>query len=58
MIDPIQVAEARAAGADAILVILSAVDDALATDMLVGCVCTWGHCNNGACLSAVCADFS
>lgn len=34
MVDTIQVAEARAAGADAILVILSAVDDALATELL------------------------
>ena len=33
MIDTIQVAEARAAGADAILVILSAVDDHLALDL-------------------------
>jgi len=33
MIDPIQVAEARAHGADAILVILSAVDDLLAKDL-------------------------
>ncbi|WP_018147192.1 indole-3-glycerol phosphate synthase TrpC [Henriciella marina] len=34
MIDPIQVAEARAGGADAILVILSAVDDAVANELL------------------------
>ncbi|MEM8615844.1 MAG: indole-3-glycerol phosphate synthase TrpC [Pseudomonadota bacterium] len=34
MIDPIQVIEARAHGADAILVILSAVDDALARDLI------------------------
>jgi indole-3-glycerol phosphate synthase len=34
MIDTIQVAEARSAGADAILVILSAVDDALASDLI------------------------
>lgn len=34
MIDDIQVAEARAFGADAILVILSAVDDALARDLI------------------------
>ncbi|RIJ26223.1 indole-3-glycerol phosphate synthase TrpC [Henriciella barbarensis] len=34
MIDPIQVAEARSAGADAILVILSAVDDGLAGELL------------------------
>lgn len=34
MIDTIQVAEARAAGADAILVILSAVDDHLAKDLI------------------------
>lgn len=34
MIDEIQVAEARAFGADAILVILSAVDDALARDLI------------------------
>ncbi|WP_084396102.1 indole-3-glycerol phosphate synthase TrpC [Henriciella aquimarina] len=33
MIDPIQVVEARAHGADAILVILSAVDDALAREL-------------------------
>ncbi|MEE2929534.1 MAG: indole-3-glycerol phosphate synthase TrpC [Pseudomonadota bacterium] len=33
MIDPIQVLEARAHGADAILVILSCTDDALATDL-------------------------
>ena len=34
MIDPIQVAEARAGGADAVLVILSAVDDVLAEELL------------------------
>lgn len=34
MIDPIQVAEARAHGADAILVILSCTDDALARDLV------------------------
>lgn len=34
MIDTIQVAEARAAGADAILVILSAVDDTCADDLI------------------------
>ncbi len=34
MIDPIQVIEARANGADAILVILSAVDDSLALDLI------------------------
>lgn len=34
MIDTIQVAEARAAGADAILVILSAVDDPCATELI------------------------
>ncbi len=33
MIDPIQVAEARAHGADAVLVILSCTDDALALDL-------------------------
>lgn len=33
MIDPIQVIEARAAGADAILIIMSAVDDALAAEL-------------------------
>ncbi len=33
MIDPIQVAEARAHGADAVLVILSCTDDALAMDL-------------------------
>jgi indole-3-glycerol phosphate synthase len=33
MIDPIQLIEARAHGADAILIILSAVDDALARDL-------------------------
>jgi indole-3-glycerol phosphate synthase len=33
MIDPIQVAEARAAGADAILIILACTDDALAQDL-------------------------
>jgi indole-3-glycerol phosphate synthase len=33
MIDPIQVLEARAAGADAILIIMGAMDDALATDL-------------------------
>ena len=33
MIDPIQVVEARAAGADAILIIMAAVDDALAAEL-------------------------
>jgi indole-3-glycerol phosphate synthase len=33
MVDPIQVVEARAAGADAILIILAAVDDALAEEL-------------------------
>jgi len=33
LIDPIQVAESRAHGADCILIILSAVDDAVATDL-------------------------
>jgi indole-3-glycerol phosphate synthase len=33
MIDPIQVVEARAAGADAILIIMAAVDDALTADL-------------------------
>ena len=33
MIDPIQIAEARAHGADAILIIMAAVDDALARDL-------------------------
>lgn len=33
MIDPIQVVEARGAGADAILIILAAADDALAADL-------------------------
>ena len=33
MVDPIQVVEARAAGADAILIILAAVDDALANEL-------------------------
>lgn len=33
MVDPIQIVEARAAGADAILIILGAVDDALARDL-------------------------
>ena len=33
MIDPIQVVEARAAGADAILIIMAAVDDALANEL-------------------------
>jgi indole-3-glycerol phosphate synthase len=33
MIDPIQVLEARAAGADAILIIMTAVDDALASEL-------------------------
>jgi indole-3-glycerol phosphate synthase len=33
MIDPIQVLEARAAGADAILIIMAAVDDALASEL-------------------------
>jgi indole-3-glycerol phosphate synthase len=33
MIDPVQVIEARAAGADAILIIMGAVDDALAADL-------------------------
>jgi indole-3-glycerol phosphate synthase len=34
MLDPLQVLEARAAGADAILVILAAIDDATARDLL------------------------
>jgi indole-3-glycerol phosphate synthase len=33
MVDPIQIVEARAAGADAILIIMGAVDDALAHDL-------------------------
>ena len=33
MIDPIQVVEARAAGADAILIIMAAVDDGLANEL-------------------------
>ena len=33
MVDPIQVVEARAAGADAILIIMAAVDDALASEL-------------------------
>jgi len=33
MIDPLQVTEARAAGADAILIIMAAVDDTLASDL-------------------------
>ncbi len=33
MVDPIQIIEARAAGADAILIIMAAVDDALAVDL-------------------------
>src|SRR5690606_29747906 len=33
MVDPIQVIEARAAGADAILIIMAAVDDALAGEL-------------------------
>jgi indole-3-glycerol phosphate synthase len=33
MVDPIQIVEARAAGADAILIILAAVDDTLARDL-------------------------
>jgi indole-3-glycerol phosphate synthase len=33
MIDPLQVVEARAAGADAILIIMGAVDDELAADL-------------------------
>lgn len=33
MVDPIQIAEARAAGADAILIILAALDDALAREL-------------------------
>jgi indole-3-glycerol phosphate synthase len=34
MVDPVQVIEARAMGADAILVIMAAVDDALAADLV------------------------
>ena len=34
MIDPVQIIEARAAGADAILIIMAAVDDTLAKDLL------------------------
>ncbi len=41
MIDPIQVAEARAMGADAILVILAAVDDTLAKDLMAKAA-DWG----------------
>jgi indole-3-glycerol phosphate synthase len=33
MIDPVQIAEARAYGADCVLIIMSAVDDALAADL-------------------------
>lgn len=33
MVDPIQIVEARAAGADAILIIMAAMDDALAADL-------------------------
>jgi indole-3-glycerol phosphate synthase len=41
MIDPLQVIEARTLGADAILIIMAAVDDACADD-LHACARTWG----------------
>tara|TARA_R110002110_G_scaffold180959_1_gene387063 strand:+ start:225 stop:1037 length:813 start_codon:yes stop_codon:yes gene_type:complete len=41
MLDPWQVVESRALGADAILIILASVDDALASDML-GLAADWG----------------
>lgn len=41
MVDPYQVAEARALGADAILIIMAAVDDVLAAD-LADAARTWG----------------
>lgn len=41
MVDPYQVAEARALGADCILLILAALDDALAAD-LAQAACDWG----------------
>ncbi len=41
IIDPFQIAEARALGADCILLIMAALDDALATD-LEACACDYG----------------
>ena len=46
MIDPIQIAEARAYGADAILIIMAAVDDALAVDLEAARPRLWHGCDD------------